>query len=97
MSGSGPWMTKHFPGFWTDGSKTVVKCDPADSRNFSVETGVMLCLAKKMLGNTSSALNNTMRKMIEMAELVNVPRHEKKEQIPKPKKRIAYIDPDELF
>ena len=90
--------------FWSDGTKTIVKCDPADSRNFSVETGVMLCLVKKMLGNTSGALNNTMREMTEMAELVNVPRHEKKaqapkpkEQTPKPKKKTVYISPDELF
>ena len=90
--------------FWSDGTKTIVKCNPADSRNFSVETGVMLCLVKKMLGNTSGALNNTMQEMTEMAELVNVPRREKKaqapkpkEQTPKPKKKTVYISPDELF
>ena len=34
---------------WSDGSKTVVKCQPGDT--YSKETGLALCIAKKFLGN----------------------------------------------
>lgn len=35
--------------FWEDGTKTVVKCQPDD--DYSRETGLALCIAKKALGN----------------------------------------------
>lgn len=34
---------------WSDGTKTVVKCQPGDV--YSKETGLALCIAKKFLGN----------------------------------------------
>ena len=34
---------------WSDGTKTVVKCQPGDT--YSKETGLALCIAKKYLGN----------------------------------------------
>ncbi len=37
---------------WSDGTKTVVKCQPGDS--YSKETGLALCIAKKFLGNKSN-------------------------------------------
>lgn len=45
---------------WTDGTKTVVKCDPDDE--FDKTTGVALCYMKKALGNTSRELNKALRK-----------------------------------
>lgn len=45
---------------WTDGTKTVVKCDPEDT--FNETTGVALCYMKKALGNTSRELNKALRK-----------------------------------
>lgn len=45
--------------FWSDGTKTVVKCDPDDSYNEM--TGVALCYMKKALGNTSRELNKALR------------------------------------
>ena len=45
---------------WTDGTKTVVKCDPEDTYNET--TGVALCYMKKALGNTSRELNKALRK-----------------------------------
>ena len=44
---------------WTDGTKTVVKCDPEDTYNET--TGVALCYMKKALGNTSRELNKALR------------------------------------
>ena len=44
---------------WTDGTKTVVKCDPEDT--FNETTGVALCYMKKALGNTSRELNKALR------------------------------------
>ena len=37
---------------WSDGTKTVVKCQPGD--DYSKETGLALCIAKKFLGNKSN-------------------------------------------
>lgn len=45
---------------WTDGTKTVVKCDPEDT--FNETTGIALCYMKKALGNTSRELNKALRK-----------------------------------
>lgn len=36
--------------FWRDGTKTVVKCTKGDT--FSEDTGVALCIAKKMMGDS---------------------------------------------
>jgi hypothetical protein len=41
--------------FWTDGTKTVVKCQPGDT--YSKEMGLALCFSKKMLGNQSNFNN----------------------------------------
>ena len=35
--------------FWEDGTKTVSKCD--DSDTYSLETGFLVCIAKKVYGN----------------------------------------------
>ena len=51
---------------WSDGSKTVVKCDPEDS--YDEREGFLLCCAKKLMGNTG-AYNDYMR---------DVPRHQVK-------------------
>lgn len=45
--------------FWTDGTKTVVKCKENDE--FSKENGLALCIAKKALGNKGN-FNNVFRK-----------------------------------
>lgn len=45
--------------FWTDGTKTVVKCKEDDE--FSKENGLALCIAKKALGNKGN-FNNVFRK-----------------------------------
>lgn len=36
--------------FWKDGTKTVVKCTKGDT--FSEDSGVALCIAKKMMGDS---------------------------------------------
>ena len=38
--------------FWTDGTKTVVKCQPGDTYNKRM--GLALCMAKKLMGNKGS-------------------------------------------
>lgn len=47
--------------YWTDGSKTVVKCQDGDT--YSKETGLALCLAKKAMGNKGN-YNDIFRKWI---------------------------------
>lgn len=37
--------------FWSDGTKTVTKCSPADVYN--KETGLAICMLKKMIGAKS--------------------------------------------
>ena len=37
--------------FWTDGTKTVVKCQDGD--DYSEEVGLAMCIVKKVFGNTS--------------------------------------------
>ena len=37
--------------FWTDGTKTVVKCQDGD--DYSEEAGLAMCIVKKAFGNTS--------------------------------------------
>ena len=46
---------------WEDGTKTVVKCQDGDE--YSAETGLALCIAKKALGNMPN-FNNIFRKWI---------------------------------
>lgn len=41
--------------FWSDGTKTVVKCQPGDK--FDPEKGLAMAIAKKMMGNTGSYCN----------------------------------------
>lgn len=41
--------------FWSDGTKTVVKCHPGDK--FDPEKGLAMAIAKRMLGNTGSYCN----------------------------------------
>lgn len=45
---------------WTDGTKTVVKCDPEDT--YDKRTGLALCYMKKALGNKSRDLNKALKK-----------------------------------
>lgn len=40
---------------WVDGSKTVVKCHDGDA--YSRRTGLLMCMAKKALGNTGRWLD----------------------------------------
>lgn len=47
--------------YWSDGSKTVVKCQPGDT--YSKEMGLALCISKKALGNKSN-FNNIFKKWI---------------------------------
>ena len=46
---------------WSDGTKTVVKCQPGD--DYSKETGLALCIAKKYLGNKGN-FNEVLKKWI---------------------------------
>lgn len=46
---------------WSDGSKTVVKCQSGDT--YSKETGFALCIAKKFLGNKGN-FNEVFKKWI---------------------------------
>lgn len=47
---------------WDDGTKTVVKCQPGDE--YSRETGLAMCIAKKYLGNKGN-FNEVFKKFIE--------------------------------
>ena len=47
---------------WEDGSKTVVKCQPNDE--YSKETGLAMCIAKKYLGNKGN-FNEVFKQFIE--------------------------------
>lgn len=47
---------------WSDGTKTVVKCQPSDEYN--KETGLAMCIAKKYLGNKGN-FNEVFKKYIE--------------------------------
>lgn len=48
--------------YWSDGSKTVVKCQEGDA--YDPEKGLALCCAKKLLGNKSN-FNNVFKKYLE--------------------------------
>lgn len=47
---------------WSDGSKTIVKCQPGDEYN--KETGLAMCIAKKYLGNKGN-FNEVFKRYIE--------------------------------
>lgn len=51
---------------WSDGTKTVVKCQPGDT--YSKETGLALCIAKKYLGNKGN-FNEVFKKWIPEDEI----------------------------
>lgn len=57
---------------WSDGTKTVVKCQPGDT--YSKETGLALCIAKKYLGNKGD-FNEVFKKWIpeETEPVVEIP------------------------
>ena len=48
--------------YWTDGTKTVVKCQEEDT--YSPEAGLALCYMKKVLGNSSRDLNKVLHRYI---------------------------------
>ena len=48
--------------YWTDGTKTVVKCQENDT--FNEEKGLALCFMKKALGNVGK-YNNVLKKWCE--------------------------------
>ena len=52
--------------YWTDGTKTVVKCQEGDP--YSPEAGLALCYMKKVLGNTSKDLNKELHEYISEEE-----------------------------
>ena len=47
---------------WSDGTKTVVECQKGD--NYSMESGLAMCIAKRMMGNKSN-FNKQIRKYTE--------------------------------
>jgi hypothetical protein len=51
--------------YWTDGTKTVVKCQEGDT--YSKELGLAMCFAKKMLGNEGNYYK-TFKKLLEEEE-----------------------------
>lgn len=51
---------------WSDGSKTIVKCQPGDV--YSKELGLAMCISKKFLGNKGN-FNDTFKKYLEEKEI----------------------------
>ena len=47
--------------YWTDGTKTVVKCQPGDE--YDPMTGFLLCVAKKFFGN-KGAYNKVIQEFV---------------------------------
>lgn len=68
--------------FWTDGTKTVVKCGPDDS--YDVEKAVAMCFMKKALGSRS------MTKIFDLAE-------DKAAEYGNQFKRLEFTDLDTYF
>lgn len=66
--------------FWTDGTKTVVKCGPDDS--YDIEKAVAMCFMKKALGSRS------MHKIFDLAE-------DKADEYDNKFKRLEYIMPED--
>lgn len=48
--------------YWTDGTKTVVKCNDGDT--YSPERGLLMAIAKKFLGGNAGRYNNELRKWL---------------------------------
>lgn len=68
--------------FWTDGTKTVVKCRPYDS--YDVEKAVAMCFMKKALGSRS------MKKLFDLAK-------DKAAEYDNQFKRLEFTDLDIYF
>ena len=51
--------------FWSDGSKTVVKCGERDT--YDPEKGLAMCIVKRYLGNKGNYYNE-LRKWLDMYE-----------------------------
>lgn len=49
--------------YWEDGTKTVVKCQKETGDSFSKETGLVMAIAKKALGNKGN-FNDILKKWI---------------------------------
>lgn len=49
--------------YWEDGTKTVVKCQKETGDSFSKETGLVMAIAKKVLGNKGN-FNDILKKWI---------------------------------
>ena len=47
--------------FWSDGTKTVVKCQAGEGDIYNPEAGLAMCYMKKALGNSSRAFNNALK------------------------------------
>ena len=52
---------------WMDGTKTVVRCQGDDV--YDKEKGIALCFLKKLLGNSSRALNECLRLATDVEEV----------------------------
>lgn len=53
---------------WSDGTKTVVKCQPGDT--YDAEKGLALCIAKKYLGNKGN-FNEVFKKWVPDEEILS--------------------------
>lgn len=53
--------------FWTDGTKSVVKCQYEDDERFDLEKAIAMCFARKALGNENK-YHKHIRKAVKMAE-----------------------------
>jgi hypothetical protein len=62
--------------FWTDGSKTIVKC--AESDTFDPEIGICIAFMKKFLGNTGN-YHQILRRVIKNAKNVTGEANKKRE------------------
>ena len=49
--------------YWKDGTKTIVKCQKETGDSFSKETGLVMAIAKKALGNKGN-FNDILKKWI---------------------------------
>ena len=74
--------------FWSDGTKTVVKAQPADI--FDPEKGLAMVVAKKVCGNTGNYYNS-FKKWLPKEPV------SKEEIIYKPEKREDTIEEDEYY
>lgn len=77
--------------FWTDGSKTIVKC--AESDTFDPEIGICIAFMKKFLGNTGN-YHQILRRVIKNAKNVTGEANKKREAR-KAKKEAAKREKEE--